>query len=151
MMSTNFKGSNFKYGIQLDKNGDGGLTTEKWILGSRETVSYSFAAAGVGIPFWVAPQACKVISVSERHVTAAGQAGTIQVEKVPSGIAAGSGTVLLASTIDAAGTADTIQTKSALTTSAAILAAGDTLALKTASGAVTSLANATITIVVEWQ
>jgi len=150
-MSTNAKATNYKYGVQLDKNGDGGLTDERFVPGLRFTKEFdTFAAADVGKCIFTAPAACKVVRVTERHGTSAGQAGTIQLEKVPSGTAAGSGTVLLSSAIDAAGTTDTNQVKTALTTGVEKLDSGDSLALKTASGALTSLANATITIVLEW-
>lgn len=122
----------------------------RFIVGSRFQVSFqNFGASDVAKTFFVAPCNCKVVEAKERHVTVAGQAGTLQVEKVPSGTAIGSGTVTLASAFDLTATANTVVTKSALTTSAGALSAGDSLALKLASGAATSLALATITLTME--
>jgi len=108
------------------------------------------AAAGIPVIFYTAPCACKVIRAIERHVTVAGQAGTMQIEKVPSGTAIGSGTVLLASAFDLTSTANTNVTINALTTAAATLAAGDSLAGKVASGSATSYANGMVTLVIEY-
>ena len=150
-MSKSAKGTNYKYGVLIDYDGAGGLTSEKMIPGSRGTITFApVAAATIPTIFWTAPYACKVISVSERHVTVAGQAGTMQVEKVPSGTAIGSGTVLLATAFDLTSTANTNVTALALTTAAGTLAAGDSLAGKVASGAATSYANGAITVLVEW-
>jgi hypothetical protein len=144
-------GTNYKYGVMIDIDGSGGLGDEKFIPGIRHAISLpNFAAATVAQLFWTAPKACKIIRVYERHGTAAGQAGTLQIEKVPSGTAIGSGTVALATAIDLAGTANTNQKVSALTTAAAILAEGDSLATKLASGAATSLAASSLTVVIEW-
>lgn len=145
------KGTNFKYGIYLDINGDGGLADEKFIPGTRFEVTFApVAAATIPTIFWTAPYPCKVVRAIERHVTVAGQAGTMQVEKVPSGTAIGSGTVLLSSAFDLTSTANTNVSAIALTTSAAVLASGDSLAGKVASGAATSYANGILTVIVEW-
>ena len=122
----------------------------KYVVGSRFQVTFhNFASADCAKTFFIAPCNCKVIEARERHVTVAGQAGTLQVEKVPSGTAVGSGTVTLASAFDLTSTANTVVTKTALTTSASTLATGDALALKVASGASTSLALATLTVTME--
>lgn len=117
----------------------------------RFVVCYpQYAAATLPLIFWTAPAPCRIIQATERHTTVAGQAGTMQIEKVPSGTAIGSGTVTLASAFDLTSTAATVVTKLPLATSAKVLAAGDSLAGKVASGAATSLAGATLTIVLEW-
>jgi predicted RecA/RadA family phage recombinase len=127
------------------------IASGNYVKGQRFTVSYdNFAAADVAKTFWVAPAACKVVAAQERHVTVAGQAGTLQVEKVPSGTAPGAGTVALAATFDLTSTANTVVEKAAVTTAGATLAKGDALALKVASGAATSLALATMTVEMEW-
>lgn len=147
-MSRKFRGTNFRYGASVDIDGAGGLTDERFMPGTRSLIAVSgLAAADAGRVLAIMPAAGKLVRVIERHVTAAGQAGTIQVEKVPSGTAPGSGTTLLATAINAAGTANTNQTCEA---SANTLAAGDALAPKTASGALTSLAGMTVTLVIEW-
>jgi len=145
------KGSNYKYGINLDINGDGGLGDEKFIPGSRSIVAFpTFVAADVAKIFFTAPYPCKIVRAYERHTTVAGQAGTLTLEKVPSGTAPGSGTAAMATTVDLTAAINTNQTITALTTAAAILAAGDSIALKVASGAATSLAGASLTAVIEW-
>lgn len=106
----------------------------------------AFAAATIGGAFFVAPVACEVVSVVEVHGTAAGQAGTLQIEKCESGEAAGAGVEVLAEAIDLAGTADTPQTESAVSDGNEQLVAGDVLRTKLASGAATSLANAVLSV-----
>lgn len=108
------------------------------------------AAADVAKTFFIAPAPCKFISAQERHVTVAGQAGTLQIEKLESGEAPGAGDALLATAFDLTSTANTPVEKAAVTTAAAILAKGDALCLKLASGAATSYALGTITAVMEW-
>lgn len=150
-MSKNSKGTNFKYGFQIDIDGSGGLGDEKFIPGGRDyAVNFAVAAATIPVIFYTAPAACKIVKVIERHVTVAGQAGTMQIEKVPSGTAIGSGTVLLATAFDLTSTANTNVTVNALTTAAGTLAAGDSLACKVASGAATSYAGGTVTVVLEY-
>lgn len=151
-MSKNFKGSNFKYGLQIDVNGDGNLTDERFPSGMRTQVTFApISAATIPTIFFIAPAPCKVISVTERHVTVAGQAGTMTVEKVPSGTAIGSGTDLMASAFDLTSTANTNVTKDASSTlSTRSLAKGDSLAGKVASGAATSYAGGVITATIEW-
>ena len=146
------KGTNYKYGVMVDIDGSGGLSDEKFIPGSRFTIHYpALAAAGIPTPIWTAPAACKIVSAVERHVTVAGQAGTMQVEKVPSGTAPGSGTAALASAFDLTSTANTnVTILGSSTLATASLAKGDSLWTKLASGAATSLANAVLTVVMEW-
>jgi hypothetical protein len=143
--------TNFNHGIEVDPQNLNGLDGEKYIAGTRHTVQFpQIAAADMGKTFWIAPHDCKVINAWERHVTVAGQAGTMQIEKVPSGTAIGSGTVVLASAFDLTSTANTAVKKDALTTSAAVMAAGDSLATKLASGAATSYAAGTLEVTLEW-
>lgn len=123
----------------------------QFLKGNRFTVNYpQVAAADVAKTFFTAPAACKVVSAYERHVTVAGQAGTLQIEKLASGEAPGAGSVVLASAFDLTSTANTPVSINAVTTAAGTLAAGDTLCLKVASGAATSYALGTITVTLEW-
>lgn len=121
------------------------------IKGSRFVVTYpQVAAADVAKTFFIAPAPCKIIEARERHVTVAGQAGTLQIEKLNTGEAPGSGDVLLASAFDLTSTANTPVTKSAVTSGVESLVAGDALCLKLASGAATSYALGTISVTMEW-
>jgi hypothetical protein len=114
-------------------------------------VSYpQFAAADVAKTFFIAPAACKVVSAYERHVTVAGQAGSLQIEKLTTGEAPSAGDVTLAAGFDMTSTANTPVSIAALTTEAATLAAGDALCLKLASGNAASYALGTITVTMEW-
>ena len=60
-MSKDYKGTNFKYGLQVDINNDEGLTDERFGPGMRTVITYA-PVSSTGIPkiFWVAPAACKV-------------------------------------------------------------------------------------------
>lgn len=151
-MSKQYKGSNFKYGLQVDVNADGGLTDERFVPGTRSEITYSpIAAATIPVIFYIAPAPFKVISATERHVTVAGQAGTMQVEKIPSGTAIGSGTVLLATAFDLTSTANTnVTVLGSATLATASVAKGEALAGKVASGAATSYANGALVLTIEW-
>ena len=130
---------------------NGLIVPSKPIKGNRFHVSYpNFAAADVAKTFFIASSPCKVISASERHVTVAGQAGTLTIEKLNTGEAPASGDVVLASAFDLTSTANTPVTKDAVTTSAATLVAGDALCLKLASGSATSYALGTLTVLMEY-
>jgi hypothetical protein len=134
----------------IDKDGNFDIPAQ-FVKGERFQVTYpQVAAADVAKTFFIAPAACKIISAYERHVTVAGQAGTLQIEKLTSGEAPGAGDVLLASAFDLTGVANTPVNKDAVTTAVAILAAGDALCLRLASGAATSYALGTITVTMEW-
>ncbi len=99
--------------------------------------------------FWIAPAKCVVDSV-EASWSVASNSGTLQVEKVPSATAQGSGTNLLASTISTAGSADTTTVGTLSTTAATVeLAAGDALALVN-GGTLTSLVNLHVTVGLHW-
>lgn len=125
---------------------------DKPIPGSQFPVTYpQVDAADVAKTFFIAPAKCKFVLASERHVTVAGQAGTLQIEKLTSGEAPGAGDVLLASAFDLTSTANTPVTKNAVTTDVIHLAAGDALCLKVASGSAASYALGTITVLMEWE
>ena len=137
--------------FSINATGDVELGTSQFIKGQVFTVQYpQVAAADVAKVFFVAPAACEVIAVSERHVTVAGQAGTLQVEKLNSGEAPGAGDVLLAAAFDLTSTANTTVTKTSLATGVEQLVAGDALCLKVASGNAASYALGTITVTMKW-
>lgn len=128
-----------------------GLTTGKFVAGQKFQVTYpQVAAADVAKTFFIAPAACKIISGYERHVTVAGQAGVLTVEKLTTGEAPGAGDDLFATGWDLTSTANTPVSKTAVTTAAGTLAAGDALCLKVQSGAATSYALGTITLTMQW-
>jgi hypothetical protein len=121
------------------------------VKGSRFTVTYpQVAAADVAKTFFVAPAPCKIISAYERHVTVAGQAGTLTIEKLTTGEAPSAGDVILAAAFDLTSTANTPVTKAGVTTAAGSLVAGDALCLKLASGNAASYALGTISVEMEW-
>ncbi len=117
----------------------------------KQVVGLNFAAADVASVFFVAPFRCRVTKITEAHATAAGQAGTLTVERLQGTEAPGAGDDLLGTTkIDLAGTANTVQTP-ALTGTAGnlVLEIGNRLALKLATGSAASLANACLTVEME--
>lgn len=128
-----------------------GLATGKYIVGQRFTVVYpQIAATDDAKTFFIAPAACKIISAYERHVTVAGQAGVLTIEKLTDGQAPSAGSDLFATGFDLTSTANTSVSKTAVTTAAGTLAAGDALCLKLQSGAATSYALGTITVTMQW-
>lgn len=120
------------------------------VVGQYFTTSYQFAAADVAKQIFVAPAACSVVSASLRYGTAAGQAGTLTLEKCGDGEAAGAGDVCLAAAFDLASTPNTDIIKAATADGKEDLVQGDALRLKLASGAATSLADAIITVTLAW-
>jgi hypothetical protein len=131
--------------------GDVELGTNQFVKNQVFTVVYpQVAAADVAKTFFVAPAACELISASERHVTVAGQAGTLQIEKLNTTEAPAAGDVLLSSAFDLTSTANTTVTKSAVSTGVQQLVAGDALCLKLASGNAASYALGTITVTMKW-
>ena len=99
--------------------------------------------------FWTAPAKCVVDSVVANWAVAS-SSGTLQVEKVPSGTAQGSGTNLLTATISTAGAADTNNAGTLSATAATLeLAAGDSLALVN-GGTLTSLVSLQVTVGLHW-
>lgn len=126
------------------------VTTGAYISGSRFDITFpQVAAADVAKTFFIAPVACKVVSAYERHVTVAGQAGTLTIEKLTSGEAPSAGDVVLAAAFDLTSTANTPVSKAATTSGVEVMAAGDALCLKLASGAATSYALGTVTVTLE--
>jgi hypothetical protein len=125
--------------------------TAQFVKGQKFEVTFSqIAAADVAKTFFIAPAACKVVSAYERHVTVAGQAGTLQIEKLNTGEAPGAGDVVLASAFYLTSTANTPVSKAAVTDGKESLVAGDALCLKLASGAATSYALGTLTLTMQW-
>jgi len=99
--------------------------------------------------FWIAPAKCVVDSVQAAWASA-GSSSTLQVEKVPSGTAQGSGTNLLTATISTAGAANTATSGTLSTTDATVeLAAGNALALVN-GGTLTSLTDLCVTVGLHW-
>ena len=99
--------------------------------------------------FWIAPAKCVIDTVDASWSTAS-SSGTLQVEKVASGTAQGSGTNLLSSTISTAGSADTTTAGTLSTTDATVeLAVGNALALVN-GGTLTSLVNLHVTVGLHW-
>lgn len=99
--------------------------------------------------FWIAPAKCVVDSVTASW-SVASSSGTLQVEKVPSGTAQGSGTNLLSSTISTAGAANTNTAGTLSTTAATVeLASGDALALVD-GGTLTNLTDLCVTVGLHW-
>jgi predicted RecA/RadA family phage recombinase len=127
------------------------LFVPQFIPGERFTVTYpQVAAADVAKTFWIAPAACKVISAQERHVTVAGQACTLQIEKLAAGEAPGAGDAVLANGFDLTSAANTPVEVLAVADGKENLIKGDALALKLGAGVATDYALGTITVVLEW-
>jgi len=128
-----------------------GLATGKFVVGEKFTVTYpQVVAADVAKTFFIAPAACKVVSAYERHVTVAGQAAALNIEKLTSGQAPSAGGVVLAATWDLTSVANTPVSKAAVVTAVGTLAAGDALCLILASGNAASYALGTITVTMQW-
>lgn len=128
------------------------LFQPQFIPGERFTVQLpQVNAADAAKTFWIAPANCKIISARERHVTAAGQAATLQIEKLASGEAPGAGDNLLATGFDLTSAANTPVEDLAVATGEQDLAAGDTLCLRLAAGNAADYALGTITVVMEWR
>jgi len=137
--------------FSINSNGDVELGTSQFLKGQVFVVQYpQVAAADVAKTFFVAPAACEVIAASERHVTIAGQAGTMTIEKLNTGEAPGTGDVILAAAFDLVSTANTTVTKVAVADGKEQLVAGDALCLKLASGNAASYALGTITVTLKW-
>lgn len=145
---SNFGTTGFPHKVTV--SGDFEVTGQN-VKGTRFTVSYpQVSATDVAKTFFVATAPCKLISAYERHVTVAGQAGTLTIEKLNTGEAPSAGDVLLASAWDLTSTANTPVSKAGVTSGVESLVAGDSLCLKIASGSATSYALGTITVEMEW-
>ncbi len=129
------------------------LPAPMFIPSQRFTVTFpQVTAADVAKIFWIAPAACKVISAQERHGTAAGQAATLQIEKLNTGDAPGTGDEVLATGFDLTEAANTTVEDLTVATGAEKLAKGDALALKLdAAGNAAGYDEGTITVVLEWE
>jgi hypothetical protein len=152
MPRDNQMGTNFDHGIYIDINGSGSLGMEKLIYGSRFDIGQGgLAAATFPQLLFTSPSPCRIIQALERHTTVAGQACTLQVEKVPSGTAPGSGTNLLNTAFDLTSAANTVVTQNGVAAATSTnLAVGDSIGIKVASGSATSYASGEITILLEW-
>lgn len=99
--------------------------------------------------FWTAPAKCVVDSFVLTY-SVASTSGTVQLEKVPSATAQGSGTNILTGTVSTSSTANTNNSGTISTTAAtAELASGDSLALVNA-GTLTSLTDLQVTVGLHW-
>lgn len=127
------------------------LPQAMFIPGQRFTVTFrDIAAADVAKVLWIAPAACKIISVQERHETPSTGDCTLQIEKLGAGDAIGAGVAILANGLDLKSVAATPQEDTAVATGDEALAKGDALALKVADGDATDYALGTISVVLEW-
>ena len=99
--------------------------------------------------FWVAPAKCVVDSITYSW-SANSSSGTVEVEKVPSATAQGSGTNLQTATVSTASGANTNSAATLSSTAATVeLASGDRLALED-SGTLTSLTDLVCTVGLHW-
>src|SRR3990167_3346779 len=99
--------------------------------------------------FWVAPAKC-VVDYFSLSYSVASSSGTVQLEKVPSGTAQGSGTNILSGTVSTSRTANTNNTGTISTTAGtAELAAGDALAIVD-GGTLTNLTDLCVTVGLHW-
>lgn len=98
-------------------------------------------------PFFIADRPYYLISITERHETAATNGDTVMLKKVPSGTAPASGTDMLSTGILLNGTANT-NLAGSLSTTAGVrsLAAGDALSMVT-TGTLAALKGVTISVV----
>lgn len=95
---------------------------------------------------FVAPVACTLTKIEYSWGIAAGATSTLTLTKDPSLTAAGAGTTVLASTINANTTADTSAAASLSVTAADLLfAQGDKLSIKVATGTATASAKVIVT------
>lgn len=97
--------------------------------------------------FFVASKPVEVISVSEAHTTAGSDAGAVElnIERLSSTEALGSGDEILVTDFDLKGTADTVVKKQGITLQNTQLRTGDRLALKD-TGALTNVAGVCVTL-----
>lgn len=99
--------------------------------------------------FWTAPAKC-VVDYFVLTYSVASTSGTVQLEKVPSGTAQGSGTNILTGTVSTSSTANTNNEGTISSTAAtAELAAGDSLALVN-GGTLTGLTDLQVTVGLHW-
>lgn len=104
-------------------------------------------AANWTAPFFIADRPYVLLAVKERHETAATNADTVQLNKVPSGTVPASGSAMLSTGILLNGTANTNVSGSLTTTKANLsLATGDALSFIT-TGTLAALKGVTISII----
>ena len=108
---------------------------------------YQNAAGAVSTSvLFVAPVACVLSKIEYSWGTAAGATSTLTLTKDPTGTAAGGGTTVLASNIDANTTADISAAASlSVTASDLAFAIGDKLSIKVATGSATGSAKVIFT------
>ena len=122
----------------------------------RESFAVSIALPGATAAtaanygsFWVAPAKCVVDSITYSF-SANSSSGTVEVEKVPSATAQGSGTNLQTATVSLSTGANTNQAATLSATAATLeLASGDRLALED-GGTLTSLTDLVCTVGLHW-
>ncbi len=115
------------------------LTTEYIVVGSAAAT-----AANHPLILWVAPVACRVMSVRARYSAAGGSGATITLRKAASGTAMGSGTNFWS--VDCTQTANATYTGTLVqTANANVLNTGDAIGATTA-GTLTGLADFVIAI-----
>lgn len=119
------------------------------VLTFRHTLPGAAAATGANYgAFLVVPQACRVVRFVEVHRTAGTDASavTVDLEKLTSGTAEGSGSSVLSAALSLKSTANTPQEGTITSTNAnRTLADGDRLALKD-SGTLTAVADVTVMV-----
>lgn len=114
-----------------------GAHTLGLLNGAPLYVCIPFSAADVGKVIGMVPASYRLLYADERHTTPAGQACTVQVELLESGVTPGEGTNLLESPLDLALSANIVRTQSGNDT---ITSDMDAIALKLVNGDSTSLA-----------
>lgn len=125
----------------------------KPIVGQRFEVSSGIltdAAGDLTATIFIASQACKLISASERHGTVAGSADVLNLEKCEAGEDLAAGDLLLTTGWTINSTANTTVKRTAVTTAVAILAAGDAINTRLTTGDGTSYAEGCITLELEY-
>jgi|SRR3990167_957431 len=120
-----------------------GFTVSVVLPGATSATAANFGS------FWIAPAKCVVDSITYSF-SANSTSGTVEVEKVPSGTAQGSGTNLQTATVDLSTGANTNQAATLSATAATLeLASGDRLALED-GGTLTSLTDLVCTVGLHW-
>lgn len=119
-----------------------GSGSDGWVAQHIQT-----GAGAVGtVCFGTAPVACVLNRIEYSWGTAAGATSTLDITKDPSLTAAGAGTSVLATTIDANTTADTSAAASLAVLAATLaFAQGDKISVKVATGSATGTAKLIIT------
>lgn len=148
----------FGFAMAASVVGDGSAVVLPIWLGSMnnnpdEIVAVPFgplAAADVAKQIFLADRPCRLLMAKARWGTKAGQAGSLTIEKCTAGEAAAAGDVALAAAFDLTADNDTTVSKLAVADGKEVMAAGDALRLKLASGAATSLADMIGTLLIQY-